>query len=307
MAEQSPRRLAPGVVPLQDIPTSAPGLCFAVQFTAAPGDERRAAVVHEADSPHPLAGTGKLFLAVAMARLAERDPGLLETTLTVHDGHRAAARSGTLRRMSGELQLTVGDATALIVGTGDGACTGALLELLEARGVDLLAEAHQAAVDPGLESTTFTGLETSTATESGNRAGESWGEGLLGTTTPSDLCILLVHLAASGTPASERVLGWMGKTFEPAGLASALPGFGPRTIPHHTVSGFELLTPPGAPGCASVLILPADVGTGRPTASVAAYDPRIRADDSTAPSREVSAILGSLGLAAVRATTASQA
>jgi Beta-lactamase enzyme family len=300
MAEHPPRRPAPGVVLLEDITTSAPGLRFAVRFPAAPGKEGPAAVEHEADSPHPLAGTGKLFLAVAVARLAERDPGLLASPLTIRGEHRAAARSGTLRRMSGELQLTVDDATALIVGTGDGACAVALLELLEARGVDILAEANHAAVDLGLESTAFTGLESSAGDRDGVQAGESWGEGLLGRTTPDDLCTLVEHLAAGGEPTSDRVLRWMDKTFEPAGLASALPGFGPRTVPHRTVSGVEHLAPPGppgAPGCASVLILPADVGSGRPAACVAAYHPRSRGADSTAPAPAASAVLGSLGLA----------
>lgn len=299
MAEHPPRTPAPGVVLLEDITTSAPGLRFAVRFPAAPGKEGPAAVEHEADSPHPLAGTGKLFLAVAVARLAERDPGLLASPLTIRGEHRAAARAGTLRRMSGELQLTLDDAMALIVGTGDGACTVAVLELLEARGVDLLAEAQQVVADLGLDATTFTGPESFARVDVGDRPGESWGEGLLGTTTPADLCTLLERLATGEEPTSERVLRWMGKAFEPAGLASALPGIGPHTISHRTLSGVELLAPPGAPGCASVLILPADAGAGRPTAYVAAYYPRSRGADSTASAPAASAVLGSLGLAVV--------
>jgi hypothetical protein len=352
MAEHSPRRPAPGVVPLQDIPTSAPGLRFAVRFPAAPEDERPAAgrpeaeqwhslagtgggmrpeVAHDAEESHPLAGTGKLFLAVAVARLAALEPGVLAESLTIRGEHRAAARSGTIRRMTGELGLTVDDAMALIVGTGDGACTVALLEFLADRGVEVLAEARRLAADLGLRATAFTALEKSTGVEGSGGAGESWGEGLVGTTTAADLCTLLVQLIGAPTvqavPSSglsnrpvdrwrdtgegrerpsgsvlhaavaDRVIGWMGKTFEPAGLASALPGFGPRTIPHRTVSGLELLTPPGAPGCASVLILPAGVGTGAPTACVSAYQPPTRADGSAVSSREVTAVLGSLGLA----------
>jgi hypothetical protein len=309
MAEHgSLRRLAPGVVSLQDITTSAPGLRFDVRYPAGPMSATRAAVGHGAGQPHSLAGTGKLFLAVAVARLAGRDPGLLPSPLTIRSRHRTAARTGTLRRMSGELQLTVDDAMALIVGTGDGACVVAVLELLESRGEDVLSGARQAVADLGLGATTLTGVETFAEDRGGGRAGQSWGEGLLGTTTPADLCTLLERLVTSGTPASERILGWMGKTFEPAGLASALPGFGPRTIPHRTVSGFELLNPPGAPGCASVLLLPADVGTAGPTACVAAYYPRTRADGSTTVSPvEVSAALGSLGLAVERSRAATPA
>jgi hypothetical protein len=319
MAEHPPRTPAPGLVLLEDITTSAPGLRFAVRFPVAPGKEGPAAVEREADAPHPLAGTGKLFLAVAVARLAAQDPGLLSTSLTIRDEHRSAARAGTLRRMTGELQLTVDDAMALIVGTGDGACVTALLGLLEARGADVLAEANHAAVDLGLESTAFTGLETAARTD-GGVTGESWGEGLTGTTTTADLCALLVRLAGDaprqadasagssraprgGSPdprvaaVSGRALDWMGKAFEPAGLASALPGFGPRTIPHRTVSGLELLAPDGAPGCASVLVLPAGVGDPAPAACVAAYYPRSRGADSTASAPAASTVLGSLGLA----------
>ncbi|MDI3331610.1 MAG: serine hydrolase [Micrococcus sp.] len=359
MAEhRSPRRLAAGVLSLQDITTSAPALRFAVRFTGGPygsagseapggdpGEVLDAApdgVHHDAGSPHPLAGTGKLFLAVAVARLADRDPGLLARPLTVRGEHRAAARSGTLRRMTGDLQLTVDDAMALIVGTGDGACTVALLELLATRDEDVVAEANRTATRLGLRTTTFAGLETTVPGPGGEGdvQGESWGEGLIGATSPADLGALLVqivrvaasqkvtsaglsapaHDGARGsghgpeTPSdpplsaavADRVLGWMGKAFEPAGLAGALPGFGPRTIPHWTVSGLELLDPPGAPGCASVLILPADVGAGRSTACVAAFHPRTRAEGSTVSARELSAILGSLGLAAARTRAATE-
>jgi hypothetical protein len=356
MAEhRSPGSLAPGVVSLRDLTTSAPGLRFAVRIPGEPGGGRHGAAAHEADAPHPLAGTGKLFLAVVVARLAEQDPGLLSTPLTIRGEHRAAARSGTLRHMTGDLRLTADDAMALIVGTGDGACTVALLGLLEEEGLDVMAQARQVVTDLGLGATTFTGLETAAHGQGQGEdqgqgdegAGESWGEGLIGTTTPADLCTLLEHLveaagaeaeASAGfsdssagfsdasvdsrggtgdapetpeppetpetrsgsllkTAVADRVLAWMGKVFEPAGLASALPGFGPRTIPHRTVSGLELLTPPGAAGCASVLILPADVGTGRPAACVAAYQPRTLDDGSRVTSGEVGAVLGSLGLA----------
>ncbi|MCY1159527.1 MAG: hypothetical protein MOP51_2552, partial [Citricoccus sp.] len=241
---RSPRPPGPGVVSLQDLTTSAPGVRFAVRFPAVSGGAERAAVAHEAQGRHPLAGTGKLFLAVAVARLAERDPGVLAAPVTIRGEHRAAARSGTLRRMGGELRLTVDDAIALVVGTGDAACVAALLELLEARGADVLGEAQRVVADLGLDATGFTALEP-VARADGDAPGESWGEGLLGTTTPADLCTLLEHLATAGTVLSERILGWMGTAFEPAGLASALPGFGPRTLPHRTVSGLELLMPPG--------------------------------------------------------------
>ncbi|QCU77192.1 hypothetical protein E7744_02385 [Citricoccus sp. SGAir0253] len=388
MSAPSPARPAPPALgtPLADVPTAAPGLRFAVRFPGAPasGEEAGAAASrpgaaaeevrpgpareavrpglaseavrlgprdHEADRPHALAGTGKLVLALAVARLADDEPGLLAQPVEIGARHRAGARAGTLRLMGGDLSLAVGDAMALVVGTGDGACVLALLEALAARGVDVLAEARRAVADVGLAATELTGLE----------AGESWGEGLLGTTTPADLCALLERLVAAGmpvahggapagpprvahrlaamgeaagapggpaspsppvanpapateegsgapggpaplpAPVADRVLGWMGTAFEPAGLASALPGFGPRTLPHRTVSGWELLAPPGAPGCASVLVLPAGVGTGSPAACVAAYHPGARADGSAVPPRERSRTLGALGLAVAAA------
>lgn len=422
MAEQrSPRGAAPRTVALSQVPTAAPGLRFAVWFPGAavegPGGVRRDADVrrgadvrrdagvghgaehgaeheteHEAGEPHPLAGTGKLFLALTVARLAARDPELLATPLTVRAGHRAVARTGTLRQMSGELELTVDDAMALVIGTGDGACAAALLEHLARRGVDVLAEARDLTAALGLDATALTGLESTELetttpdtgapeTETGANATEgagvtedasgahrtertndtdvpaaSWGEGLVGTTMPGDLCTLLCRLVAAASPGvvfpagrhdtagagaedgredgadgegrrrggattpgaaggaaiaeagdplgaevADRVLGWMGTVFEPAGLASALPGVGPRTLPHRTVTGLELRTPPGNGGWASVLILPADVGRGRPTACVAAYQPPAHPGEAGRRAAvhplEASAALGTLGLA----------
>ncbi|REE04180.1 serine hydrolase [Citricoccus muralis] len=278
-------------LPLGDIPAAYPQLRFAVRFA----DGRY--LEHDAGPPHPLAGTGKLWLACVVDAVAGRDPGLPGTTLTVTDRHRHAARTGTLRLMSGDLRLSVEDAMGLILGTGDGACVLALLELLAARGVVVLAEARAVAADLGRGATVFTGVESDGGAGSSNAV--SWGEGMLGQTNPADLCALLSGPVAR----SERMLGWMRRTVEPAGLAGGLPGFGPRTVPHQTIAGGELLPTAGAggadgeagaPGCASVLVLPAGV--------VAAYHPSPQ-DGRRASGLEFSAALGTLGLAVWRRNT----
>ncbi|WP_313815301.1 serine hydrolase [Citricoccus sp.] len=261
-------------VPLSEIPAAYPQMRFAVRFA----DGRESS--HDAGARHPLAGTGTLVLAAAVGRCAESDPGLLGERLTLTAEHRRASRSGTLRRMDSELRLTVDDALALIVGTGDGACLQAVLEFLADRGVDLLGVARTLIGDWNLVDTEISGFEPET-----------------GVTTPADLCTALSGL-------SGRVLGWMGQVFEPAGLASALPGFGPRTVPHHTVAGWD---PAGAlggdpiggrsrPGFASVLVLP-------DTAVVAAYHPALQRDGTAVTPLEVSTAFGTLGLSVWRGWT----
>ena len=271
-------------VPLEVFPVACTGLCFAVRF--ADGRE----LAHDAGARHPLSGTGKLVLACAVARLAGRDAELLGQRLTLTDRHRAGARAGTLRLMSGELSLTVEDAMALIIGTGEAMGVLAVLELLDDRGIDVAAEARDLVAERGLQDTEITGPETAD--------GISWGEGLTGWTTSADLCTLLSDLPGP-------VLRWMGAAFEPAGLASGLPGFGPRTVPHQTVAGGgwplgaggsgEDLGAGSPRGWASVLVLPGAVVA----AFLPAEAPADEGPDGTAKtSLQASTALGSLGLSA---------
>ena len=270
-------------VPLAQFPAAFPHLRFAVRSV----DGRQQG--HDAGARHPLSGTGKLVLACAVARLAGRDADLLGQRLALTDRHRAGARTGTLRLMSGELRLTVDDAMALAVGTGEAMGVLAVLELLQDRGIDVAAEARDLVAERGLQDTEITGTEI-TGLETA--AGTSWGEGLTGWTTPADLCTLLSELP-------ETVLGWMGAAFEPAGLASGLPGFGPRTVTHQTVAGSELAMGSGGAdgprGWASVLVLP-----GAVVAAFLPADPP--ADDGPGGTAQTplqaSTALGSLGLSA---------
>lgn len=260
-----------------------------MRFAARTADGRQQG--HDAGARHPLSGTGKLVLACAVARLAGRDADLLGQRLTLTGRHRAGARTGTLRLMSGELSLTVEDAMALIVGTGEAMGVLAVLELLQDRGIDVAAEARDLAAERGLQDTEITGLETA--------AGTSWGEGLTGWTTPEDLCTLLSDLP-------ETVLGWMDAAFEPAGLASGLPGFGPRTVPHQTVAGAG--SPLGAGGAvgagsprgwASVLVLPgAVVAAFLPAESQAEPPADVGPGGAARTPLQASTALGSLGLSA---------
>lgn len=268
-------------MPLAELPAAYPQLRFAVR--SAGGHQQG----HDAGARHPLAGTGKLVLACAVARLAARSPGLLAERLTLTSARREASRSGTLRLMSGDLTLTVDDAMALIVGTGDARCVLALLDHLPDQAFDLVAEAQALVAELGVKDTEITGLETASPGDGKHSAGVSWGEGLVGETTPEDLCALLEVLP-------EPVLGWMDAAFEPAGLASGLPGFGPRSVPHQTVAGAALLGqqptngPDGPHGWASVLVLPGAV--------VAAFLPAGHPDGTAVTPLEASVTLGTLGL-----------
>ncbi|TDS84294.1 serine hydrolase [Nesterenkonia aurantiaca] len=281
---------------LEECAAAYPQLRFAV------GDAGLSGVVAEsrADEPHDLGGIGKLLLGLTLAHLGQSHEGFLERSLTVSRDHRAGARTGTLRLMSGELQLSVEDAVNLVLSTGDGACVLALLDFAAAEGVDLLSEAGGLTSSLRLDAVQLSGLES----------GESWGEGLLGSATAASTCQLLRSLGtlddpeddpavAGGASSEARQLlhGWMGKVFEPAGLASALPGYGPRRVRHQTLSGFELTAVGAQRGYSSALSLPNQAGewvhvaAHLPPSSAGAHSPR-----------DVSAVLGGLGLAAYLST-----
>nr|WP_255316615.1 serine hydrolase [Nesterenkonia sp. Act20] len=269
-----------------------------MRFAVGAGASAGTLAQSHADQPHELAGIGKLILGLTFAHLGEGEEGLMEHQVTVTSEHRQGARTGTLRQMSGDLELSVNDALNLVFSTGDGACVLALLELATSAGVDLLAEAQPVLATLGLDAITLTGLEQE----------QSWGEGLLGQTTASST-LQLLH--ALGTPDSAedlvdlgvssairtRIHGWMSKVFEPAGLASALPGFGPQRVPHQTLSGLELTAYGAEHGFSSVLTLPNQAGEW---VHVAAHLPPSSA--GVRSPREISAVLGTLGLAAYRLT-----
>lgn len=286
---------------LEECVSAYPELRFAVgaagsaRETGSAGSTGVVAASH-ADEPHDLAGTGKLLLGLTLAHLGEGDEGLLERPITVTAEHRAGARTGTLRLMTGELTLSVDDAVNLVLSTGDGACVLALSDFAAAEGVDLLAEAQGLVASLGLHAVQLSGLERD----------ESWGEGLVGQTTPAATLHLLRALGTpdrpEGDPAGKggvssgtrhRIHAWMGKVFEPAGLASALPGYGPRRVPHQTLFGWELTDAGAERGYSSVLSLPNQAGEW---VHVAAHLPPSSA--GVVSPRDVSAMLGTLGLAA---------
>src|SRR5690625_517254 len=187
-------------------------LLFAVEGSRAVND----------DVEFPFAGIGKLFFAYALAQAATQQPELLQQRVQVRAEHRAFAETGTLRRMPGERQLTVDDAIRLVVGSGDGTAVRVLLDHLDAAGIDMLEVGRQSTAH--LPNTTIRALEETSA-----------GEGFLGTTTGSDVLKLLREII----DADGVVLAWMSKVFEPGGLASSLPGYGPHTVEPWTVAGWE--------------------------------------------------------------------
>src|SRR5699024_7398558 len=144
-----------------------PDLAFSVE------NGRGEKAQHRAKESHPFAGAGKLLLAFTVAKFGVEIPTLLSEYIPVHRSHRRAARTGSLRWLSGDLRLSVDDALNLVLSSGDGACALALLEFLERQNVDLVEGARFMVNQIGLSSTRVLGTENSN---------ESWGEGLVGTT-----------------------------------------------------------------------------------------------------------------------------
>ncbi|MDZ5076098.1 serine hydrolase [Nesterenkonia sp. HG001] len=266
---------------------------------------------------HPLAGTGKLLAALALAEREAADPGLLEMPVRITAAHRRAAVVGPLRIPSGSrghtgervsnLTLSLHDALGLIIGTSDAATALAVRNALEARGVDLVAEVRSFldrfdVPDQRMFHTQITGLEDPETVR---------GDLLTGETSAHELRQVLMLLTSDGgllgedvpdrgklglnAAAARRVLGWMSQVFEPSGLAWALPGYGPKKVPQWTVSGLESRAAQhgGAlsEGWTSVLITrrPGVVPTDGGVLWMAAHVP-------ARTGREASRILGELGL-----------
>lgn len=177
-----------------------------------------------ADLAFPFAGVGKLFFASTVVELAKTIPGLWCDVLDVTPEHRHRANTGSLRHLTGPLQLSVDDAMQLIIGSGDGAAVLAIIDSLHSRGIDVLETGRRLVAE--LDNTTISGLEQ-----------HSSGEGFTGTTTANDLLTLLRHIVDD----NGRLEGWMASVFEPAGLASELPGYGRYTIKHWTIADWARL------------------------------------------------------------------
>lgn len=280
------------VLPVSRWHHDLPNLTFSVEV------ERGERIQHRAEESHPFAGSGKLLLALTIADLGAKTPTLLTENLPVSLSHRRGARTGSLRLLSGDLSLSVDDALNLVLSSGDGASALALLEFFERESVDLAETAREIVNRVGLDSTTVLGTEDSD---------ESWGEGLVGTTTPKDLSSLLARLYAAvdksnsadsprvNAETSLRVLGWMRSVFEPGGLASALPGYGPHRTQHWTTSGWESVPAGKMEGCTSVLITHS-INAG--WVCIAAHHPAWKKTPGVNSARDVSAVFGSLGLSA---------
>lgn len=222
------------------------------------------------DMVFTFSGVGKLFFACTLAELEHTNPGLFDHSIDITDHHRSHAYTGSLRHLHGSLRVTVDDAMHLMIGSGDGAATMALLEHFTALGIDLVE--HGRRYIAHLNNTTITGVEE-----------RSSGEGFTGTTTAAELLTVLRQVFAD----DGRVKQWMAAVFEPDGLANALPGYGPHTVKHWTVSGWGRVRDYHEyQGRTSVLIVECPHGP----IGIAAHAP--------IGTQDVSAKFGSLGLAA---------
>lgn len=225
--------------------------------------------VHD-DMVFTFSGVGKLFFACTLAELESITPGVFDDRLDIREHHRLNAYTGSLLHLSGSMRVTVDDAMHLMIGSGDGAATMALLEYFTARGIDIVE--HGRRYVASLNSTTITGVEE-----------RSSGEGFTGTTTAADLLTVLRRVIED----DGRVKQWMSSVFEPDGLANALPGYGPHTVEHWTVSGWGRVRDYHKyQGRTSVLI----IDRPRGPVGLAAHAP--------IGTQDVSVKFGSLGLAA---------
>src|SRR5690625_1340362 len=223
------------------------------------------------DVTFTFSGIGKLFFAHTLAKLEAERPGVLNQPLQITTKHRQRAEIGTLRHLNDALQLTVEDAIRLMTTSGDGVAVSALLDHLNTLDVDILELGRQSVAH--LPDTNITELETLSA-----------GEGFCGTTTANDVIVLLREIIAE----DGKVLEWMTPVFEPGGLASTLPGYGPHTTPHWTVAGWERLYQTRLDqGRSSVLIL----GCPQGRMGMVAHAP--------VGTHDVPAKFGSLGLSAL--------
>lgn len=190
------------------------------------------------DMVFTFSGVGKLLFACTLAAQENTDPEFFDHTVEITAQHRAFADTGPIQHLSGPLQLSVADAVNLMISSGDGAATLALLDHCASRGIDIVEQGRQYTRD--LPNTTITGVEE-----------RSSGEGFVGTTTAADLLTVLRQII----DADGRVMQWMSSVFEPAGLASSLPGYGPHTVKHWTTYDWTRLTSHQDEGRSSVLIL----------------------------------------------------
>lgn len=245
---------------------------------------------------HPLAGAGKLLFSICLAEEEESAGGVMSAALEVSEDHRSGAESGTLRLMKGEVRLRVEDAIILVLSTGDAAAARALVDHSKDRGVDLLSTARQLVMRMGLSDTDIVDLDTDALV---------WGDIFSGTTSCTDLCQVLRALLPQSSSqvlsaqTAHRVRRWMSSVFEPAGLACALPGFGPHRTEAATLSGWELTAlRVQEQGCTSVLLVETPKAEW---VAAAAHYPAELSRRETADPAEPSTQMGSLGLAAFRA------
>lgn len=278
--------------------------------TAGSGSRDVRGLEHRAAQSHPLAGAGKLLAVLALAERAEHQPGLSETAVEITASHRRRASNGPLRTLTGELTVSLADALALVVSTSDVAAALAVRDSLEGHGLRLESEVQRLldqlrAHGAPLPATRVMMWEGDSAPT---------GDLIAGETSPQDLVEILARLSAAGglgslaeadaagvsAGAAGRVLGWMSQVFEPAGLAFALPGCGPRGVPQWSLSAAEPHATEATRGWASVLITHqgADPISGT-VACAAAYVPE--GDASSGLPADVHGVLGQLGLEAYRA------
>lgn len=194
-------------------------------------DLRDSREFHErGDTPVPCAGTDRLLLYLSCLRAVQRGQLDLSVPVTYEERHRSGAGSGIIRWMSPGLTITLGDALAQTIITGDSVATALVREELAARTVPAPDLVDGFCADAGLAQAN---CATSRVTSAYDQA-----------------CLVesLVALARGAPPRVDlgidqslaaRALDVMSSVLSTAGISAHLPGYGPfnARVAHLTCDG----------------------------------------------------------------------
>ncbi|MGH3096158.1 MAG: serine hydrolase [Streptosporangiales bacterium] len=176
-------------------------------------------VHHRGEAPVPCAGIERLLLYLSCLRAVQRGQLDPNATVTYEERHRSTARHGVLRWMTPGLSITVGDALAQMVITGDSVGAALVREQLAARQMPASELVDGFCADAGLSSTRYGAPD--------------------GTTTAYDQARLVESLVARAhdrvpqlelgldPPRAARAVEVMCSVASTTGITAHLPGYGP--------------------------------------------------------------------------------
>lgn len=188
---------------------------------------------YHGEAPVPSAGTERLLLYLSCLRAVQRGQLDLNATVRYEDRHRSAARYGVLRWMTPGLRITVGDALAQLIITGDSVGAALVREELASRQMPAFDLVDQFCADTGL---------SATSTIDGRPS-----------TTPYDQARLVESLVSRAhdrpprldvgvdPPLAAQAVDLMSSVLSTTGITAHLPGYGPfhARVAHLACEGGE--------------------------------------------------------------------